>query len=76
MEAPKKRVEKRDEEVPKALAVLKRYAKVLTPAQRRQVAKIIGGAIEAPSGRILVVEGPTEGAQARFGRTEIPPADW
>ncbi|WP_314100955.1 H-NS family nucleoid-associated regulatory protein [uncultured Stenotrophomonas sp.] len=51
MEAPKKRVEMRDGEVPKALAVLKRYAKVLNPAQRRQVAKIIGETVEAPSRR-------------------------
>lgn len=32
LEAQKKLVEKRDGEVPKALAVLQRYAKVLTPA--------------------------------------------
>lgn len=51
LEAQKKLVEKRDGEVPKALAVLQRYAKVLTPAQRRQVAKIIGETAEAPSGR-------------------------
>ncbi|QHB72506.1 H-NS histone family protein [Stenotrophomonas sp. 364] len=51
LEAQKKLVEKRDGEVPKALAVLQRYAKVLTPAQRRQVAKIIGETVDAPSGR-------------------------
>lgn len=51
LEAQKKLVEKRDGEVPKALAVLQRYAKVLTPAQRRHVAKIIGETVEAPSGR-------------------------
>lgn len=45
LEAQKKLVEKRDTEVPKALAVLKRYAKVLSPAQRKQVAKIIGEAV-------------------------------
>lgn len=47
LEAQKKLVEKRDGEVPKALAVLQRYAKVLTPAQRRQVAKLIGESIDA-----------------------------
>lgn len=46
LEAQKKLVEKRDGEVPKALAVLQRYAKVLTPAQRRQVAKLIGETID------------------------------
>jgi DNA-binding protein H-NS len=48
LEAQKKLVEKRDGEVPKALAVLQRYSKVLTPAQRRQVAKIIGETVDAP----------------------------
>lgn len=47
LEAQKKLVETRDGEVPKALAVLQRYAKVLTPAQRRQVAKLIGESIDA-----------------------------
>lgn len=51
LEAQKKLVEKRDGEVPKALAVLQRYAKVLTPAQRRQVAKLMGQTVEAPSAR-------------------------
>lgn len=51
LEAQRRLVEKRDGEVPKALAVLQRYAKVLTPAQRRQVTKIIGEAVEVPSGR-------------------------
>lgn len=46
LEAQKKLVEKRDAEVPKALAVLQKFAKVLTPAQRRQVGKIIGAAIQ------------------------------
>jgi len=50
LEAQKKLVEKRDAEVPKALAVLQKFAKVLTPAQRRQVGKIIGAVIQdAPS---------------------------
>jgi DNA-binding protein H-NS len=51
LEAQKKLVEKRDGEVPKALAVLQRYAKVLTPAQRRQVAKLIGETIDTPPAR-------------------------
>ncbi|EMT5436510.1 histone-like nucleoid-structuring protein, partial [Stenotrophomonas maltophilia] len=38
LEAQKRLVEKRDGEVPKAIAVLQKYAKVLSPAQRRQVA--------------------------------------
>lgn len=46
LEAQKKLVEKRDGEVPKAIAVLQKYAKVLSPAQRRQVAKLIGEAVD------------------------------
>lgn len=53
LEAQKKLVEKRDGEVPKALAVLQKYAKVLTPAQRRQVAKLIGESIDAQPARAL-----------------------
>lgn len=45
LEAQKKLVEKRDAEVPKALAVLQKFANVLTPAQRRKVGKIIGDAV-------------------------------
>lgn len=51
LEAQKKLVEKRDGEVPKALAVLQRYAKVLSPAQRRRVAKLIGETIDAKPAR-------------------------
>jgi len=62
LEAQKKLVEKRDGEVPKALAVLQRYSKVLTPAQRRQVAKIIGETVEAPSRRTATTpKGPLKG---------------
>lgn len=62
LEAQKRLVEKRDGEVPKALAVLQRYAKVLTPAQRRQVGKIIGETAEAPSKRTAVTpKGPLKG---------------
>nr|WP_218946751.1 H-NS histone family protein [Stenotrophomonas sp. SbOxS2] len=43
LEAQKKLVEKRDGEVPQAIAVLQKYSKVLTPVQRRQIAKIVGG---------------------------------
>ena len=46
LEAQKKLVEKRDGEVPKALAVLQKFAKVLSPAQRRQVAKLIGETLD------------------------------
>ncbi|KIP86727.1 histone-like nucleoid-structuring protein [Stenotrophomonas maltophilia] len=53
LEAQKKLVEKRDGEVPKALAVLHRYAKVLTLAQRRQVAKLIGEPIDTQPARAL-----------------------
>lgn len=41
LEAQKKLVERRDEEVPKALAVLQRHAKILTPAQCRQLKMIL-----------------------------------
>jgi len=51
LEAQKKLVEKRDGEVPKALEVLQTYAKVLTPAQRRQVAKLLGESIDAKAER-------------------------
>lgn len=62
LEARKKLVEKRDGEVPKALAVLQRYAKVLTSAQRRQAAKIIGETVEVPSGRTATAsKGPLKG---------------
>ncbi|MEN5291149.1 H-NS family nucleoid-associated regulatory protein [Stenotrophomonas lactitubi] len=62
LEAQKKLVEKRDGEVPKALAVLLRYAKVLTPAQRRQVAKIVGETVEVPLGRTATAsKGPLKG---------------
>jgi len=62
LEAQKKLVEKRDGEVPRALAVLQRYAKVLTPAQRRQAAKIIGETVEAPSGGTAATpKGPLKG---------------
>jgi DNA-binding protein H-NS len=51
LEAQKRLVEKRDGEVPKALAVLQKYAKVLSPAQRRQVARLIGETIDAKPAR-------------------------
>lgn len=51
LEAQKKLVERRDAEVPKALAVLQYFAKVMTPAQRRQVAKIIGETVDAQPAR-------------------------
>lgn len=53
LEAQKKLVEKRDGDVPSAISVLHKYAKVLTAAQRRQIAKIVGGddVVVSPSGR-------------------------
>ncbi|MEN5285910.1 H-NS family nucleoid-associated regulatory protein [Stenotrophomonas lactitubi] len=47
LEAQKKLVEKRDSEVPQALAVLQKYSRVLTAAQRRQLAKLVGSAGDA-----------------------------
>lgn len=61
LEAQKKLVEKRDGEVPKALAILRRYAKVLSPAQRRQVARLIGEATDAKATRAKAVTGTREG---------------
>ncbi|NWF32316.1 H-NS histone family protein [Stenotrophomonas sp. SAM-B] len=62
LEAQKKLVEKRDGEVPKALAVLQKYAKVLSPAQRRQVAKLIGETIDAKPARAAeAAPGPRKG---------------
>lgn len=62
LEAQKKLVEKRDGEVPKALAVLQKYAKVLSPAQRRQVAKLIGETIDAkPARAAKAAAGPLKG---------------
>ena len=51
LEAQKKLVEKRDSEVPKAIDVLQRYAKVLTPAQRRKLAKISGSELDADAAK-------------------------
>lgn len=51
LEAQKKLVERRDAEVPKAVAILQYFAKVLTPRQRRQVAKIIGETVDAKPAR-------------------------
>jgi len=62
LEAQRKLVEKRDGEVPKALAVLQKYAKVLSPAQRRQVAKLIGEPIDTQPARAPNVgTGPLKG---------------
>ena len=71
LEAQKKLVEKRDGEVPKALAVLQKYAKVLSPAQRRQVAKLIGETIDAkPARAAKAAPGPRKGRKlARWRRS-------
>ncbi|QWP77533.1 H-NS histone family protein [Lysobacter sp. K5869] len=60
LEAQKKLVEKRDSEVPKAIEVLQRYAKVLTPAQRRKLAKISGSELDADA-----VKAPARASRAR-----------
>ncbi len=51
LEAQKRLVEKRDGEVPKAIAVLQKYAKLLSAAQRRRIAKLIGEAIDVKPAR-------------------------
>lgn len=62
LEAQKRLVEKRDGEVPKAIAVLQKYAKVLSPAQRRQVANLIGEAVDVkPSRALKAAAGPLKG---------------
>ena len=62
LEAQKKLVERRDGEVPKAIAVLQKYAKVLSPAQRRQVANLIGEAVDVkPSPALKAAAGPLKG---------------
>lgn len=62
LEAQKRLVEKRDGEVPKAIAVLQKYAKVLSPAQRRQVANLIGETVDVkPSRAPKAAAGPLKG---------------
>lgn len=61
LEAQKKLIEKRDSDVPKALETLQKYAKVLTSVQRRQVARLIGEAIEAPAAK--QTRGPKKAAK-------------
>jgi DNA-binding protein H-NS len=62
LEAQKRLVEERDGEVPKALAVLQRYAKVLTPVQRRQIERIIGETVKATFSRAAApARGPLKG---------------
>ena len=63
LEAQRKLVEKRDGEVPKALAVLQKFAKVLSPAQQRQVAKLIGETLDNQPARA-----PKSAAVSRKGR--------
>ncbi len=50
LEAQKKLVEKRDSEVPQALAVLQKYSTVFTAAQRRQLVKLVGSDGDADAG--------------------------
>jgi DNA-binding protein H-NS len=62
LEAQRKLVEKRDGEVPKALAVLQKFAKVLSPAQRRQVAKLIGETLDnKPAGATKAAPASSKG---------------
>lgn len=62
LEAQLKLVETRDSEVPKALAVLQKYAKVLSAAQRRQVAKLIGETLDtSPAHRAKAARAPRQG---------------
>lgn len=71
LEAQKALLENRDTEVPAALAVLQRYAEVLTAAQRRQIAKLVEAEISASAPRA-----PREGkADGRRGgkRGPVPP---
>lgn len=67
LEAQKKLVERRDGEVPKALAVLQRYAKVLTLAQRRQATKIIGET------GLLKTERPTKAGKIKHKLGTVAP---
>lgn len=67
LEAQRKLIEKRDGEVPKALAVLQKYAKVLSPAQRRQVAKLIGETLDNKPERADKAA-PTSRKSRKFGK--------
>lgn len=67
LEAQKKLVEKRDSEVPKAIEILQRYAKVLTPAQRRKLAKISGSELGAEAAKA-----PARTSRARKGGRVAP----
>lgn len=73
LEARKKLVEKRDNDVPKAIDVLKKYAAVLTSVQQRQVSKIIGEAVaDAPVVKRGRPAGKKAAKKARTG-SKIPP---
>lgn len=60
LEAQKKLVEKRDSEVPQALAVLQKYSKVFTAAQRRQLVKLLGSDGDADAGASARVAKPSK----------------
>ncbi|WP_419965487.1 H-NS family nucleoid-associated regulatory protein [Stenotrophomonas geniculata] len=60
LEAQKKLVEKRDSEVPQALAVLQKYSKVFTAAQRRQLVKLVGSDGDADAGAPARVAKPSK----------------
>lgn len=62
LQAQRTLVEKRDGEVPRALAVLRKYAAVLTPAQRRQVAGLIDASMPQKAQAVAKAsEGPLKG---------------
>lgn len=63
LEAQKKLVEKRDSEVPQALAVLQKYSRVLTGAQRRQLSKLVvsDGDDAAPARVTKAAKSPVRG---------------
>jgi DNA-binding protein H-NS len=62
LEAQKKLIENRDSDVSNAMATLQKYAQVLTLAQRRQVAKLVGQSVAAPAAAPL-----TKKASAKKG---------
>lgn len=63
LEAQKRLVEKRDVEVPKAIVLLQKYASVLSPTQRQQIAKLIDAAINRTS-----IRGSRAGSTSGKGR--------
>ncbi|MDQ7306482.1 H-NS family nucleoid-associated regulatory protein [Stenotrophomonas sp. Sm3119] len=67
--AQKRLVEARDGEVPKAIAILQKYAAVLTSAQRRKLASIAGEGVDGSAGKPPKAVSPTKGR--KLGK--VPP---